>query len=200
MKKKVIIITLVIIAFISSVSFITFKVVSKDSRNVNQLSNPVKEEKEKEPIAEDEKDDSKENQEESKTNDSNNQKEEVKEEPKQETSSNGSPTTNKANSNNNTATTPKQEEVPKQNPNVQTPNPAPTKSCTPKKFYSVFRADEDIKSMEDCNSKGALYKSVYGYIGYSCDYQTDDCGDLYYMLQMIDENGQEHGYNTIPKP
>lgn len=201
MKKKVIIIALVIIAFISSASFITFKVVSKDSRNVNQLSNPVKEEKEKESIAEDEKDDSKENQEESKTNDSDQQKEEVKEEPKQETSNNNT-TSNKTynNNSNNNITTPKQEEVPKQNNVTKAPDPAPTKSCTPKKFYSTFRADEDIKSMDDCNSKGALYKSVYGYIGYSCDYQTDDCGDLYYMLQMIDENGQEHGYNTIPKP
>lgn len=199
MKKKVIIITLVIIALISSASFITFKVLNKDSRNVNQLSNPIKEDKEKEPITDEEKDDSKENQEESKTNDFEQQKVEVKEEPKQETSNNGNTTSNNTSSNNN-ATTPKQEEVPKQNNITSTPTPAPTKSCTPKKFYSTFRADEDIKSMDDCNSKGTLYKSVYGYIGYSCDYQTDDCGDLYYMLQMIDENGQEHGYNTIPKP
>lgn len=199
MKKKVIIITFVIIAFISSVSYITFKVINRNVRDVKQISNTIKENKEKEVITENEKDDSKENQEESKIDDSDNQKEEIKEEPKHETSNNGNTTSNNANNNNN-VTTPKQEEVPKQNNITQTPTPAPTKSCTPKKFYSTFRAGEDIKSMAECNSKGTLYKSVYGYIGYSCDYQTDDCGDVYYMLQMIDENGIEHGYDTIPKP
>lgn len=197
MKKKVIIITLVIIAFISSVSYITFKAINKNTDTENKIPNILKENKEKEIITENEKDDSKENQEESKIDDSNNQKEEIKEEPKQETSNNGNTTSNNANNN---VTTPKQEEVPNQHNIIQTPTPAPTTSCTPKKFYSIFRADEDIKSMADCNSKGRLYKSVYGYIGYSCDYQTDDCGDLYYMLQMIDKDGLEHGYDTIPKP
>lgn len=71
-------------------------------------------------------------------------------------------------------------------------------SCTPKKFYTVFRADFD--NIETCISIGNQYKSIYGYYGFTCDYQTDDCGVMYYMLSMFDTNGIEYGYNAIPKP
>ena len=105
-------------------------------------------------------------------------------------SSNGS--SSSSNSNNNIAPTP----PPVQNEQPQQPAPEP--ACTPKKFYTAFRADFD--SMAMCQQVGNQYKEVYGYYGFICDYDMDDCGDTYYMLTMFDGNGNYIDYPNIPKP
>lgn len=96
-------------------------------------------------------------------------------------------------------TPPQETNIPTTPPNnnsvVETPK---EETCTPKKFYSIFRAD--FTTFEKCNQIGNEYKQIYNYYGFYCDYQTDDCGTTYYMLTMFDTNGKEYGYNTIPSP
>ena len=71
------------------------------------------------------------------------------------------------------------------------------RQCTVKKFYSVFRADFD--NFEECNEKGNILKEKNKYYGFTCDYQTDDCGDIYYMLTFFDGNGNFIDYPSVPK-
>ena len=54
--------------------------------------------------------------------------------------------------------------------------------------------------MAMCQQVGNQYKEVYGYYGFICDYDMDDCGDTYYMLTMFDGNGNYIDYPNIPKP
>lgn len=194
MKKKIIIISISLIALISLTLFVSYKFISNKKENANKVletheSTDVNTENE-------ESDNKNEDQEESKTDDSKNEVEEVQEEPKQETTNKNSTTSSNTSSNNNNVITPKQEEVPTQN-NV-TQEPTPTPSCTPRKFYTQFRADFD--SFEECNFNGIKYKQELGYLGFVCDYTTDDCGVTYYMLSFFDNTGTYYGYDTIPKP
>lgn len=74
-------------------------------------------------------------------------------------------------------------------------NSGSTYTCTPKKFYLSFTAD--FESMETCQSIGQQYIDQGLYRGYMCYYATDDCGDLYYMLKLLDENGNYINYSDI---
>lgn len=73
----------------------------------------------------------------------------------------------------------------------------PAPSCTPKKFYTTFRAD--FTSEAECEAKYNYYHEIdpNKYLGFICSYQTDDCGDTYYMLTFFDSNGHYFGYNEI---
>lgn len=75
--------------------------------------------------------------------------------------------------------------------------PAPAPTCTPKKFYTTFRAD--FTSEAECESTYNYYHNIDPdkYLGFICSYQTDDCGDMYYMLTFFDSNGNYFGYNEI---
>ena len=127
-----------------------------------------------------------------------NKEEQIEEKPKEEMPQSEANT-------NETYTTPKND-TNTNNQQITTPTPPQTitppvveePSCTPKKFYTVFRADFD--SMAECNRVGELYKKEYGYYGYFCDYTTDDCGVMYYMLTMFDGNNNYIAYPDIPKP
>lgn len=72
-----------------------------------------------------------------------------------------------------------------------------TPSCTPKKFYTTFRAD--FSSEAECEAKYNYYHNIdpNKYLGFICSYQTDDCGVTYYMLTFFDSNGHYFGYNEI---
>lgn len=111
-------------------------------------------------------------------------------------SSNGS--SSSSNSNNNSSNNNYVAPTPPPVQNEQPQQPAPEPACTPKKFYTAFRADFD--SMAMCQQVGNKYKEVYGYYGFICDYDMDDCGDTYYMLTMFDGNGNYIDYPNIPKP
>lgn len=71
------------------------------------------------------------------------------------------------------------------------------RQCVVKKFYSVFRADFD--NFDECDKNGKELKEINNYYGYTCDYQTDDCGDIYYMLTFFDGNGNFIDYPSVPK-
>lgn len=109
-------------------------------------------------------------------------------------SSSSSSSNNNSSSSNNNYVAPSTPPAQSQQPQQTTPEP----SCTPKKFYTAFRADFD--SMAMCQQIGNQYKDVYGYYGFICDYDMDDCGDTYYMLTMFDGNGNYIDYPNIPKP
>ncbi len=70
-------------------------------------------------------------------------------------------------------------------------------TCTPKKFYTTFRAD--FTSQSECESVYNYYHSINPdkYLGFICSYQTDDCGNIYYMLTFFDSSGNYFGYNEI---
>lgn len=109
-------------------------------------------------------------------------------------SSSSSSSNNNSSSSNNNYVAPSTPPAQNKQPQQTTPEP----SCTPKKFYTAFRADFD--SMAMCQQVGNQYKDVYGYYGFICDYDMDDCGDTYYMLTMFDGNGNYIDYPNIPKP
>lgn len=81
-------------------------------------------------------------------------------------------------------------------PVEQTPEPT-APACTPKKFYTTFRAD--FTSEAECESTYNYYHSIdpNKYLGFICSYQTDDCGDMYYMLTFFDSDSDYFGYNEI---
>lgn len=87
--------------------------------------------------------------------------------------------------------------APSQSTQSQTPPQPPAPSCTPKKFYTTFRAD--FASEAECESTYNYYHSIdpNKYLGFICSYQTDDCGVTYYMLTFFDINGNYFGYNEI---
>lgn len=84
-----------------------------------------------------------------------------------------------------------------QPPQTNQPIEQPAPSCTPKKFYTTFRAD--FASEAECEDKYNYYHEIdpNKYLGFICSYQTDDCGDTYYMLTVFDSNGHYFGYNEI---
>lgn len=84
-----------------------------------------------------------------------------------------------------------------QPPQINQPIEQPTPSCTPKKFYTTFRAD--FTSEAECENKYNYYHEIdpNKYLGFICSYQIDDCGDTYYMLTFFDSNGHYFGYNEI---
>lgn len=72
-----------------------------------------------------------------------------------------------------------------------------TPSCTPKKFYTVFRAD--FESEEKCNEVYEYYHDIdpNKYLGHICSDQADDCGVIYYQLTFFDINENYFGYDEI---
>ncbi len=70
-------------------------------------------------------------------------------------------------------------------------------ACTPKKFYTIFRAD--FTSEAECEATYNYYHNIdpSKYLGFICSYQADDCGVMYYMLTFFDSNGNYFGYNEI---
>lgn len=183
----VIIVSLFLFGTVIGIGIINNRDVSKEQSSKTRLNSDLKTESITEEREED--DDNEEKLETEK-------KEEIEETPKEEapqieanTNETNTPTKNDTNSQQTTTQTPPQTTTP---PVVEEP------SCTPKKFYTVFRADFD--SMEECNRVGELYKKEYGYYGYFCDYTTDDCGVMYYMLTMFDGNNNYIAYPDIPKP
>lgn len=183
----VIIVSLFLFGTVIGIGIINNRDVSKEQSSKTRLNSDLKPENITEEREED--DDNEEKLETEK-------KEEIEETPKEEapqieanTNETNTPTKNDTNSQQTTTQTPPQTTTP---PVVEEP------SCTPKKFYTVFRADFD--SMAECNRVGELYKKEYGYYGYFCDYTTDDCGVMYYMLTMFDGNNNYIAYPDIPKP
>lgn len=183
----VIIVSLFLFGTVIGIGIINNRDVSKEQSSKTRLNSDLKTESITEEREED--DDNEEKLETKK-------KEEIEETPKEEapqieanTNETNTPTKNDTNSQQTTTQTPPQTTTP---PVVEEP------SCTPKKFYTVFRADFD--SMAECNRVGELYKKEYGYYGYFCDYTTDDCGVMYYMLTMFDGNNNYIAYPDIPKP
>lgn len=185
----VIIVSLFLFGTVIGIGIINNRDVSKEQSSKTRLNSDLKTES----ITEEKEEDD--NEEKLETE---NKEEQIEEKPKEEmpqseANTNETYTTpkNDTNTNNQQTTTPTP-------PQTITPPVVEEPSCTPKKFYTVFRADFD--SMEECNRVGELYKKEYGYYGYFCDYTTDDCGVMYYMLTMFDGNKNYIAYPDIPKP
>ena len=180
----VIIVSLFLFGTVIGIGIINNRDVSKEQSSKTRLNSDLKTES----ITE-EKEEEDDNEEKLETE---NKEEQIEEKPKEEMPQSEANT-------NETYTTPKNDT---NTNNQQTTTPTPPvveePSCTPKKFYTVFRADFD--SMAECNRVGELYKKEYGYYGYFCDYTTDDCGVMYYMLTMFDGNNNYIAYPDIPKP
>ena len=80
-------------------------------------------------------------------------------------------------------------------PVVENPTP-PTPvapSCTPKKFINSWFVGE-FRSQQACLDAGEKYMFDYSV---SCPYLDDDCGTTYWMLQLIDRNGNIVDYHTL---
>lgn len=185
----VIIVSLFLFGTVIGIGIINNRDVSKEQSSKTRLNSDLKTES----ITEEKEEDD--NEEKLETE---NKEEQIEEKPKEEmpqseANTNETYTTpkNDTNTNNQQTTTPTP-------PQTTTPPVVEEPSCTPKKFYTVFRADFD--SMAECNRVGELYKKEYGYYGYFCDYTTDDCGVMYYMLTMFDGNNNYIAYPDIPKP
>ena len=185
----VIIVSLFLFGTVIGIGIINNRDVSKEQSSKTRLNSDLKTES----ITEEKEEDD--NEEKLETE---NKEEQIEEKPKEEmpqseANTNETYTTpkNDTNTNNQQKTTPTP-------PQTITPPVVEEPSCTPKKFYTVFRADFD--SMAECNRVGELYKKEYGYYGYFCDYTTDDCGVMYYMLTMFDGNNNYIAYPDIPKP
>lgn len=185
----VIIVSLFLFGTVIGIGIINNRDVSKEQSSKSRLNSDLKTER----ITEEKEEDD--NEEKLETE---NKEEQIEEKPKEEMPQSEANT-------NETYTTPKND-TNTNNQQITTPTPPQTitppvveePSCTPKKFYTVFRADFD--SMAECNRVGELYKKEYGYYGYFCDYTTDDCGVMYYMLTMFDGNNNYIAYPDIPKP
>ena len=76
--------------------------------------------------------------------------------------------------------------------NPTPPTPA-TPSCTPKKFINSWFVGE-FRSQQACLDAGEKYMFDYSV---SCPYLDDDCGTTYWMLQLIDRNGNIVDYHTL---
>ena len=185
----VIIVSLFLFGTVIGIGIINNRDVSKEQSSKTRLNSDLKTES----ITEEKEEDD--NEEKLETE---NKEEQIEEKPKEEMPQSEANT-------NETYTTPKND-TNTNNQQITTPTPPQTitppvveePNCTPKKFYTVFRADFD--SMAECNRVGELYKKEYGYYGYFCDYTTDDCGVMYYMLTMFDGNNNYIAYPDIPKP
>ena len=77
-----------------------------------------------------------------------------------------------------------------ENPTPPTP---PTPSCTPKKFINSWFVGE-FRSQQACLDAGEKYMFDYSV---SCPYLDDDCGTTYWMLQLIDREGNIVDYHTL---
>ena len=183
----VIIVTLLIFGTIFCINIINNKNDLKEQSSEAQLNSDLKTES----IIENKEDDDKKEKIETENKEEKIEGTPKEEMPQSEANTNETYTTPKINTNNQQTTT----QTP---PQATTPPVVEEPSCTPKKFYTVFRPDFD--SMTECNRVGELYKKEYGYYGYFCDYTTDDCGDMYYMLTMFDGNNNYIAYPDIPKP
>lgn len=186
----VIIVSLFLFGTVIGIGIINNRDVSKEQSSKTRLNSDLKTESITEEREEDD-----DNEEKLETE---NKEEQIEEKPKEEmpqseANTNETYTTPK----NDTNTNNQQTTIPTP-PQTITPPVVEKPSCTPKKFYTVFRADFD--SMAECNRVGELYKKEYGYYGYFCDYTTDDCGVMYYMLTMFDGNNNYIAYPDIPKP
>ena len=107
------------------------------------------------------------------------------------------PSTNNSDKNTDTNVTQPVQNVQPNNNTGTNPKENNERQCVVKKFYSVFRADFD--NFNECNEKGNELKEKNDYYGFTCDYQTDDCGDIYYMLTFFDGNGNFIDYPSVPK-
>ena len=74
-----------------------------------------------------------------------------------------------------------------------TPPTPPTPSCTPKKFINSWFIGE-FRSQQACLDAGEKYMFDYSV---SCPYLDDDCGTTYWMLQLIDREGNIVDYHTL---
>ena len=80
---------------------------------------------------------------------------------------------------------------PKEKAKIETPQVE--KTCEEKKFlFSWFRAD--FEDNESCMEEGKKYVEKYAY---ACSYHADDCGKVWYMLRLTDEDGNSVNYHDI---
>lgn len=185
----VIIVSLFLFGTVIGIGIINNRDVSKEQSSKTRLNSDLKTESITEVKEEDD------NEEKLETE---NKEEQIEEKPKEEMPQNEDNTNETYTTPKNDTNTNNQQTTTLTPPQTITPPVVEEPSCTPKKFYTVFRADFD--SMAECNRVGELYKKEYGYYGYFCDYTTDDCGVMYYMLTMFDGNNNYIAYPDIPKP
>lgn len=114
-----------------------------------------------------------------------------------EKNSSNIPSSNNSNKSNDTNVTLPNEDTQKHDTTKSNSEKVVERQCIVKKFYSVFRAD--FNNFDECNKKGNELKEKNNYYGFTCDYQTDDCGDIYYMLTFFDGNGNFIDYPSVPK-
>lgn len=80
-----------------------------------------------------------------------------------------------------------------ENTTPPTPPTPSTPSCTPKKFINSWFIGE-FRSQQACLDAGEKYMFDYSV---SCPYSDDDCGTTYWMLQLIDRDGNIVDYHTL---
>jgi|SRR5574344_540299 cytoskeletal protein RodZ len=193
MKRKIILISGLILVLIISTLIVTYFLNAKNKQDYNPTNDTSSQKEE----------DKNENKIESTTS-SNNEKQEEKDSTNQSTNNtqttndNTNSTTSSQNVTNGTNSGTKSNNSTQNSTNSttqaqNTPTQVPTPSCTPKKFaWSWVRAD--FTSEVDCETMGNKYMGTYGY---SCDNFQDDCGTTYYMLDLFDTNGNHYDYHTI---
>ena len=196
MKKKIIISIFVIISLIGICCFTLLKNndVKKEQKN-DEIKEIISEEEKEissnEITAEEET--PKEVKEENKENKENT--------PKKEEKNKSSVSSNNVNNNNNSNnSTVKEKETPNNTQPAQSNNqptqnntPPAAPSCTPKKFINSWFIGE-FTSKQACLDAGEKYMFDYSV---SCPYLDDDCGTTYWMLQLIDRNGNIIDYHTL---
>lgn len=198
--KKIIIPTAIIIV-LCVVGFVLF--FNKDNKLVHKSTNIV--EKDSKTITSDEKDDTKKDDVVDTKEVINNESE--KKEDSVVKDSTSSSTKKSENNNNSTSNSKNNTPVVENKPQVSsqpvqttepvientTPPTPPTPSCTPKKFINSWFIGE-FRSQQACLDAGEKYMFDYSV---SCPYLDDDCGTTYWMLQLIDREGNIVDYHTL---
>ena len=196
MKKRIIIAIMLIVSIIVG-SVCVYNKVSKQKIETNNIVNKKNTEEIKSDLIEDENDKN-----DIETTVSNNDEEKqseviIEESKPSNKKSDHNPTSN---SNNNNQVVENKTPVvsqPVQNTEPVVENPTPptpaTPSCTPKKFINSWFVGE-FRSQQACLDAGEKYMFDYSV---SCPYLDDDCGTTYWMLQLIDRNGNIVDYHTL---
>ena len=196
MKKRIIIAIMLIVSIVVG-SVCVYNKVSKQKIETNNIVNKKNKEEIKSDLIEDE-NDKNDIETTASNNDEEKQSEVIVEESKPSNKkSNHNPTSN---SNNNNQVVENKTPVvsqPVQNTEPVVENSTPptpvTPSCTPKKFINSWFVGE-FRSQQACLDAGEKYMFDYSV---SCPYLDDDCGTTYWMLQLIDRNGNIVDYHTL---
>ena len=196
MKKRIIIAIMLIVSIVVG-SVCVYNKVSKQKIETNNIVNEKNKEEIKSDLIEDE-NDKNDIETTASNNDEEKQSEVIVEESKPSNKkSNHNPTSN---SNNNNQVVENKTPVvsqPVQNTEPVVENSTPpthvAPSCTPKKFINSWFVGE-FRSQQACLDAGEKYMFDYSV---SCPYLDDDCGTTYWMLQLIDRNGNIVDYHTL---